>query len=98
MDDIIDPPDPGSDMVVDPDGLSASFFIPSPNPIIEPPLPPSPLPLPPPTQLTQADWPMRNYKRPAHYIDINPEPLPSLNEEPPPPTSILPCVILIVHN
>jgi hypothetical protein len=28
MDDIIDPPDPGSDMVVDPEGLSESSFIP----------------------------------------------------------------------
>src|SRR6266545_1226970 len=98
MDDIIDPPDPGSDMVVDPEGLSESSFIPSPNPIREPPLPPLPLPLPPPPQLTQAGRPMRNYKRPARYIDINPEPLRTLDEEPPPPTSILPRVILIVRN
>jgi len=102
MDDIADPPDPGSDMAVDPEGLPVSSFIPSPNPIIEPPLPPLPLPLPPPPQLTQAGRPMRNYKQPARYIDINPEPLRTLDrfldEEPPPPTSILPRVVLIVRN
>ena len=97
MDDIVNTPDPGPDMVVDPEGLSESYPIPSPNAIIVPPLPPLPLPLPPP-QLTQAGWPMRNYKQPARYIDINPEPLRSLNEEPPLPTSILPRVVLIVRN
>ena len=97
MDDIVNTPDPGPDMVVDPEGLSESYPIPSPNAIIVPPLPPLPLPLPPP-QLTQAGRPMRNYKQPAWYIDINPEPLRSLDEEPPLPTSILPRVVLIVRN
>ena len=97
MDDIVNTPDPGPDMVVDPEGLSESYPIPSPNAIIVPPLPPLPLPLPPP-QLTQAGRPMRNYKQPARYIDINPEPLRSLDEEPPLPTSILPRVVLIVRN
>ena len=41
---------------------------------------------------------MWNYRQPAWYIDINPEPLQPLDEELPPPTSILPHVVLIVHN
>jgi hypothetical protein len=88
MDDIVDSPNPGPDgMVVDPEGRSSkSHSIPLPNPIEEPP------------PLTQAGRPMRNYKQPARYIDINPEPLRPLDEEPPPPTSLLPRVVLIVRN
>lgn len=98
MDDTVDSPDPEPDgMVVDPEGRSKSASILSPNHIEEPSLPsPPPLPLPPP--LTPAGRPMRNYKQPARYIDINPEPLRPLDEEPPPPTSILPRVVLIVRN
>jgi hypothetical protein len=77
MDDTVDSPNPGPDgMVVDPEGRSKSPSIPLPNPIEEPSLPPlPPLPLPPSPPLTQAGRPMRNYKQPAWYIDINPEPL-----------------------
>ena len=97
MDDTVDSPNPGPDgMVVDSEGPSKSPSIPLPNPIEEPSLPPPPLPHPPP--LTQAGRPMRNYKQPARYIDINPEPLRPLDEEPPPPTSLLPRVVLIVRN
>jgi len=101
MDDTVDSPNPGPDgMVVDPEGRSKSPSTPLPSPIEEPSLPPPPpsppLPLPPP--LTQAGRPMRNYKQPARYIDINPEPLRPLDKEPPPPTSILPRVVLIVRN
>jgi hypothetical protein len=96
MDVTVDSPNPGPDgMVVDQEGRSKSPSIPLPNPIEELPSPP-PLPLPPP--LTRAGRPMRNYKQPARYIDINPEPLRPLDEEPPPPTSILPRVVLIVRN
>ena len=75
MDDTVDSPNLGPDgMIVDPEGRSKSPSIPLPNPIEEPSLPPPPpLPLPPP--LTQGGRPMRNYKLPARYIDINPEPL-----------------------
>jgi hypothetical protein len=100
MNDTIDPPNPGPDgMVVDPvEGRSRSPSIPLPNPIGGPSMPPPPPPLPPPLPLTQAGRPMRNYKQPARYIDINPEPLQPLNEEPPPSTSILPRIVLIVRN
>ena len=75
MDDTVDSPNPGPDgMVVDLEGGSKSPSFPLPNPIEEPSLPsPPPLLLPPP--LTWAGQPMRNYKQPARYIDINPEPL-----------------------
>ena len=95
MDDTID--SPNDDMVVDPECCSKSPSVPLPNPIEEPSLPPEP-PLPPPPPLMQAGWPMQNYRQPAQYIDINPEPLQPLNEEPPPPMSILPCIVLIVCN
>ena len=68
----------------------------SPDGMVVAPPPPPPPPLPHP--LTQAGRPMRNYKQPARYIDINPEPLPPLGEEPPPSTSILPRIVLIVRN
>ena len=85
-------------MVVDSaEGHSNSSSFPLPNPIEGPFLPPPP-PLSPPPPLTQAGRPMRNYKQPARYIDINPEPLRPLNEEPPPSTSILPRIVLTVHN
>ena len=94
MNDTIDPPNPGpGGMIVDPvEGRSKSPSILLPNPIEGPFLPPPPPPLPPPSPLTQAGRPMRNYKQPARYIDINPEPLRPLNEEPPPSTSILPLM------
>ena len=79
------------DMLVDPECHSKSPSVPFPNPIEEPPLPPPP-------PLMQADQPMQNYRQPAWYIDINLEPLQPLNKEPPPPMSILPHIVLIVHN
>ena len=86
-------------MVIDPEDRSKSPSIPLPNPIEEPSLPsPPPPPPPPPYPLTQAGRPKRNYRQPARYIDLNPEPCQPLEEEPPPPTSILPRVILIVRN
>jgi hypothetical protein len=98
VDDTVYSPNPGLDgMVVDPECRSKSFSI----PIKDPPLPPPPLPpspLPPPHSLTQAGRPMRNYRQPARYIDINPEPLQPLDKELPPRTSILPHVVLIVRN
>jgi hypothetical protein len=57
-----------------------------------------PEPTPPPPQLTQAGRPKRNYQQPARYIDVNPEPLRSLDEEPRIPTAVLRCVTLIVRN
>ncbi len=61
--------------------------------------PPSPSsfsqPLP---QFTQSGRPKRNYRLPAQYEDINPEPLPPLEEEDMEPTAILPCLRLIVRN
>ncbi|KAF8156767.1 hypothetical protein B0H34DRAFT_789464 [Crassisporium funariophilum] len=54
--------------------------------------------LPPVTQLTQAGRPMRNYKQPARYLDLNPEPLRSLDKELLTPITILPRVTLIVRN
>jgi hypothetical protein len=98
MDDTVDSPNPGPDsMVVDPEGCPKSPSIQLPNPMEELSLPPPPPPLPLPPPLTQAGRPMRNYKQPARYIDINPEPLRPL-DKPPPPTSILPRVVLIVRN
>ena len=97
MDGPVDSPNPDPDvMVVDPEGRSKPPSIPLPQPIEEPSLLPPLLPLPP--RLTQAGRPVRNYKLPARYIDINPEPLQPLDEEPPPPTSLLPRVVLIVCN
>ena len=97
MDGPVDSPNPDPDvMVVDPEGRSKPPSIPLPQPIEEPSLLPPLLPLPP--RLTQAGRPVQNYKLPARYIDINPEPLQPLDEEPPPPTSLLPRVVLIVRN
>ncbi|KJA12763.1 hypothetical protein HYPSUDRAFT_210146 [Hypholoma sublateritium FD-334 SS-4] len=59
------------------------------------PLSPSP-PLPP--QLTAAGRPKRNYRLPARYEDVNPEPLRPLEEENVQPTAILPRLCLIVRN
>ena len=42
--------------------------------------------------------PKRNYQLPARYKDVNPEPLPLLNEEDELPTAIIPCLCLIVCN
>ena len=98
MDDTIYSPNPGLDgMVVDPEGHSKSSSIPIEDPPLPPPPPPPP-PLPPPHSLTQAGRPMWNYRQPAQYIDINPEHFQPLDEELPPPTSILPRVVLIVRN
>jgi len=51
----------------------------------------------PPPQFTQAGRPKRNYRLPARYEDINPEPLRPLEEENP-PTAVLPRLRLIVRN
>jgi hypothetical protein len=72
--------------------------------VIEP-LPPSfplplstpPLPLSPPPQFTQTGRPKRNYRLPARYEDVNPEPLRPLEEDKQ-PTAVLPCLRLIVRN
>ena len=64
------------------------------------PTPPPPLPLPPPS-LTHAGRPKRNYRLPARYEDINPEPLQPLEpleKEDEQPTAVLPCLRLIVRN
>ena len=68
-----------------------------PLPISTPPLQLSPSQSPPP-QFTQVDCPKQNYQLPAHYEDINPEPLLLLNEKDEQPTAIIPCLCLIVHN
>jgi hypothetical protein len=65
-------------------------------PLSTPP-PPSSLSQPPP-QLTQAGRPKRNYRLPARYEDVNPEPLRSLEEEDEQPTVALPRPSLIVRN
>jgi hypothetical protein len=58
----------------------------------------SPPPQSPPPQFTQAGRPKRNYRLPARYEDLNPEPLPPLNEEDEQPTAIIPRLCLIVRN
>jgi hypothetical protein len=68
-----------------------------PLPISTPPPRLSPSQSPPP-QFTQAGRPKRNYRLPARYEDINPEPLPPLNEEDEQPTAIIPRLRLIVRN
>ena len=76
---------------------------------LPPPMPPAPLspPPPPPPQLTSAGRPKRNYRLPARYLDVNPEPLPQLGDpEPSPPleeenepsTTILPLLHCIVRR
>jgi hypothetical protein len=78
--------------------------------VIEPSPPSFPLPLstpPPPSsfshslppQFTQAGRPKRNYRLPARYEDVNPEPLWPLEEEATEqPTAVLPRLRLIVRN
>jgi hypothetical protein len=51
-----------------------------------------------PTQFTQAGRPKRNYRLPARYEDINPEPSQLLEEEDDQPTAVLPHLHLIVRN
>jgi hypothetical protein len=63
-----------------------------PLPLSTPPLPSSP-----PPQFTQAGRPKRNYRLPARYEDVNPEPLRPLEEDEQ-PTAVLPCLRLIVRN
>lgn len=71
--------------------------------VVEPSTPPprSPPSQSPPPQFTQAGRPKRNYRRPARYEDLNPEPLPPLNEEDEAdeqPSAIIPRLRLIVRN
>lgn len=77
--------------VVEP--LSPSFLL----PISTPPPRSSPLQSPPP-QFTEAGRPKRNYRLPARYDDLNPEPLQPLHEEDEQPTAMLPRLRLIVRN
>ena len=67
---------------------------------VSPPMPPAPLspPPPPPPQLTAAGRPKRNYRLPARYVDVNPEPLRSLEEENEQSTPILPRLYSVVRN
>jgi len=51
-----------------------------------------------PPQFTQAGRPKRNYRLPARYEDVNPEPLRPLEEEDEQPTAVLPRLRLIVRN
>jgi len=51
-----------------------------------------------PPQSTQAGRPKRNYRLPARYEDVNPEPLRSLEGEDEQPTVALPPLCLIVRN
>src|ERR1700719_2805045 len=52
-----------------------------------------------PPQFTQAGRPKRNYRLPARYEDVNPEPLRPLEEEDEQPTAAaLPRLRLIVRN
>ena len=68
-----------------------------PLPLSTPPLPLSfsqrPLP-----QFTQTGRPKRNYRLPARYEDVNPEPLRPLEEEEEQPTAALPRLRLFVRN
>jgi Plavaka transposase len=71
-----------------------------PQPTSTPP-PRSPPLSPPPPSLTHAGRPKRNYRLPARYEDINPEPLEPLGEEDEPteqPMTVLPRLRLIVRN
>ena len=88
-----------------PEPLSPSFPQPASAPLppsllqpISTPPPPSPPSHPPPIQLTQAGRPKRNYRLPARYEDVNPEPLPPLEEQDEEPTTVLPRLRLIVRN
>ena len=51
-----------------------------------------------PPQFTQAGRPKRNYRIPARYEDVHPEPLRPLEEEDQQPTAALPRLRLIVRN
>jgi hypothetical protein len=62
------------------------------------PPPPSSFSQPPPPQFTQAGRPKRNYRLPARYEDVNPEPLRTLEDEDEQPTALLPRLRLIVRN
>ena len=68
-----------------------------PLPLSNPP-PPLSSPQPPLPQFTQAGRPKRNYRLPARYEDVNPEPLRPLEEEEEEPTAALPRLCLIVRN
>ena len=71
---------------------------PSFSPPTSTPPPPSSFSQPPP-QLTQAGRPRRNYRLPARYEDINPEPLRPLEEDEQPAAGrLLPRLHLIVRN
>ena len=58
----------------------------------------TPPPSQPPPQFTQAGRPKRNYRLPARYEDVNPEPLRPLEAEDEQPTAVLPRLHLIVRN
>ena len=58
----------------------------------------TPSPPSPPPALTHTGWPKRNYRLPARYEDINPEPLPPLEKEDEQPAAVLPRLRLIVRN
>ena len=68
-----------------------------PLPVSTPPRQSPPLQSPPP-QFTEAGRPKRNYRLPARFEDVNPEPLRPLDEEDEQPTAVLPRVRLIVRN
>ena len=68
-----------------------------PLPVSTPPRQSPPLQSPPP-QFTEAGRPKRNYRLPARFEDVNPEPLRPLDEEDEQPTAVLPHVRLIVRN
>lgn len=86
-----------------PPSKSGSLLLPISTP---PPGPPPPRLSPsqsPPPQFTQAGRLKRNYRLPARYEDVNPDPLMPLNhdeedEQPMQPTSIIPRLRLIVRN
>jgi hypothetical protein len=67
-----------------------------PLPLSTPP-PPSSFSQPPP-QFTRTGRSKRNYRLPARYEDVNPEPLRPLEEEDEQPTSALPRLRLVVRN
>jgi hypothetical protein len=68
-----------------------------PLPLSTPP-PPSSFLQPPLPQFTQTGRPKRNYRLPARYEDVNPEPLRPLEEEEEHPTAALPRLRFIVRN
>jgi hypothetical protein len=69
-----------------------------PLPLVSTPPPPSSFSQSPPLQFTQAGRPKRNYRLPARYEDINPEPLRPLEEATEQPTAVLPRLHLVVRN